>query len=278
MPDPRLLGPRERMDVPRVVRSLRLGLLRARATPARTRQERDRATDVDHGRQITREPGRFHRAAPSRREDDRVSPMRTGRTPSTSRTRGPCADSRASSPSRSSAAPLTFAVVVNMLPRGARARETRRSTALHTPFVVVAAMLVFVATAIGTRMHGFGARLAERTRKTFLAHIAALALSEAATILGLVLVLITRSWDAVLPAALGFAGLATCAVRGEVRFGSLVTEAAETSGRARRVCWRPRRHAHEGRSRFPCCPRRGRRASSRKRASPPRRRRRGRRR
>jgi hypothetical protein len=124
---------------------------------------------------------------------------------------------------------LAFALAITLLPPES-AFENPKEHPLHTPFVVVAAMLVFVATAIGTRMHGYRGTLTERTRRTFVAQIAGLALSEAATLLGLVLVLITRSWDAVLPAALGFAGLATCTVRGEVRFGSLVTEAAGVEG------------------------------------------------
>jgi hypothetical protein len=120
---------------------------------------------------------------------------------------------------------ITFALVIPAISTEPRL-DNPQEHPLHTPFVVVAAMFVFVATAIGTRMHGYRGTLAERTSRTFKAQIAGLALSEAATLLGLVLVLITRSWDSVLPAALGFGGLATCAIRGEVRFGSLVTEAA----------------------------------------------------
>jgi len=120
---------------------------------------------------------------------------------------------------------LAFALVITILPREP-AFENPQEHPLHTPFVIVAAAFVFIATAIGMRMHGYRGTLAERTRRTFQAQIAGLALSEAATLLGLVLVLITHSWDAILPAALGSAGLATCAVRGEVRFGSLVEEAA----------------------------------------------------
>jgi hypothetical protein len=92
------------------------------------------------------------------------------------------------------------------------------------PFVWIAFGLVVVATVVGTRMHTIQGTFAERTRKTLVAHVASLALCEAAAFLGLVLVLLVHSWKVVLPAALGFAGLATSIIRGEIRFGSLVDE------------------------------------------------------
>ena len=63
-----------------------------------------------------------------------------------------------------------------------------------------------------------------------MSHVISLALSEGAAFLGLVLVLMTHSWKPILPAALGFAGLATCAIRGEVRFSSLVDDADALKG------------------------------------------------
>jgi F0F1-type ATP synthase membrane subunit c/vacuolar-type H+-ATPase subunit K len=123
-----------------------------------------------------------------------------------------------------------FAAVVNLMPMGDLPAGDPEEHRLYTPFVIAAAGLVFSATAVGTRMHGFRGTPAERNRKTFFAHVITLALSEAAVFLGLVLVMITHSWKPVLPAALGFAGLATCAIRGEMRFSALVEEAEALKG------------------------------------------------
>jgi hypothetical protein len=123
-----------------------------------------------------------------------------------------------------------FAAVVNLMPMGGVPAGDPEEHRLYTPFVIAAAGLVFMATALGTRMHGIRGTPAERHRKTFLAHVITLALSEAAVFLGLVLVMITHSWKPVLPAALGFAGLATCAIRGEMRFSALVEEADASPG------------------------------------------------
>jgi F0F1-type ATP synthase membrane subunit c/vacuolar-type H+-ATPase subunit K len=117
-----------------------------------------------------------------------------------------------------------FAAVVHSLPPKEPRAGDPEEHALYTPFVIAAAALVLVATTIGTRMHGFRGAPSERHRKTFMAHVVSLALAEAATMLGLVLVFVTHSWKPILPAALGFAGLVTCAIRGEVRFSTLVDE------------------------------------------------------
>jgi hypothetical protein len=117
-----------------------------------------------------------------------------------------------------------FAAVVTSMLQGATPMEAPKEHSLYMPFVIIAFGLVVIATIIGTRMHTFTGTLAERSRKTFIAHVASLALSEGAAFLGLVLVLMTRSWDVVLPAALGFAGLATSIIRGEIRFSGLVEE------------------------------------------------------
>jgi hypothetical protein len=114
------------------------------------------------------------------------------------------------------------AVLSSMVPRGAPDATDHE---LYNTFVIIAVGLVLFATTIGTRMHGFQGTPEERRRKTLVAHVVSLGLSEGAAFLGLVLVLTTRSWSVILPAALGFAGLATSAIRGEVRFSSLVQEA-----------------------------------------------------
>jgi hypothetical protein len=119
-----------------------------------------------------------------------------------------------------------FAVVINMLPAGPTPVEAPQEHKLYTPFVIIAAALVLVATSIGSRMHTFQGPLAARCRRTLTLHIITLAFCEAAAFLGLVLVTITHSWDVVLPAAIGFAGLVTTIIRGEFRFSRLVEEAA----------------------------------------------------
>ena len=95
---------------------------------------------------------------------------------------------------------------------------------LYTPFVIAAAGCVLFGTFLGSRMHALQGTIPDRCQRTFTLHVLSLGLAEAATFLGLILVLITRSWDVVLPAAIGIAGLATTIIRGEFRFNRLVDE------------------------------------------------------
>jgi hypothetical protein len=121
-----------------------------------------------------------------------------------------------------------FAALVSTMVRGEAAADAKEHR-LYTPFVIAAAAMVLAGTALGSRMHTIAGPMAERCRKTLTLHIVSLALAEGAAFLGLILVLITKSWDAVLPAAIGFAGLATSVIRGEFRFSRLVEEAAGAS-------------------------------------------------
>lgn len=116
-----------------------------------------------------------------------------------------------------------------MTPEAEPASKAPAGHPLYTPFVVAAAALVLVGAFTGSRMHTVQGSIAERGRKTLALHVVSLALAEAATFLGLVLVLLTRSWEVVLPAAIGFAGLVTSAIRGEFRFSRLAAEAPEAS-------------------------------------------------
>lgn len=124
---------------------------------------------------------------------------------------------------------VAFAAVVNMMPGGEAPATAPQEHPLYTPAVLIAAACVLVGTFIGSRMHALVGPLADRCRRTLTLHIISLALAEGATFLGLVLVLMTRSWDVVLPAAIGFAGLATSIIRGEFRFTRLVEEKAGVS-------------------------------------------------
>jgi hypothetical protein len=123
-----------------------------------------------------------------------------------------------------------FAAVLSGMVKGATPPGPATDHALYMPFLLVSLGLVLVATTIGTRMHVLRGTLGERSRKTLMTHVITMALSEAAVFLGLVLVWITRSWDAILPAALGIAGLVTSTIRGEVRFGALVEEQNALNG------------------------------------------------
>jgi hypothetical protein len=118
-----------------------------------------------------------------------------------------------------------FAAVVASTIPAAPPAEAPAEHRLYLPAVIVAFAVVLVATLIGVRMHGFQGTREERARKTLVAHVISLALCEAAALLGLVVVLVAKSWDAILPAALGFAGLATVAIRGEIRMSRLVEDA-----------------------------------------------------
>jgi hypothetical protein len=122
-----------------------------------------------------------------------------------------------------------FAAVISVM-RMEPAAGNPEAHELYTPFVIIATGLVLFATLIGTRMHGIRGTPEERHRKTLMSHVFSLALCEGAAFLGLVFVLMTHSWKPILPAALGFAGLATCAIRGEVRFSSLVDDAEAMKG------------------------------------------------
>jgi F0F1-type ATP synthase membrane subunit c/vacuolar-type H+-ATPase subunit K len=97
---------------------------------------------------------------------------------------------------------------------------------LYTPFTIAAGACVVLGSFIGARMHGLQGALADRCRRTLTLHIAGLALSEAAALLGLVLVFLTRSWEVGLPAAFGALGLFSSITRAEFRFGRLVEESA----------------------------------------------------
>jgi hypothetical protein len=124
---------------------------------------------------------------------------------------------------------LSFGLVIRMLPPDTSQATPPTENALYMPFVIISAALVLLATFIGTRMHTFRGTLGQRTQRTFTAHVVSLALCEGAALLGLVFVLLTKSWDGILPAALGFAGMLACIIRGEVRFNALVDEKSALS-------------------------------------------------